>query len=89
MQLANSRRRIDQLDRAIVRLLNERAREAALVGSLKRDLKLPVRCRERETAVFGNIVQSNLGPLTGEWLTRIYRQVIRSMRGLQNQFPTE
>jgi hypothetical protein len=30
VQLASSRRRIDQLVRAIIRLLNERAREATL-----------------------------------------------------------
>jgi chorismate mutase len=89
MQLARSRRRIDQLDRAIVRLLNERAREAALAGSFKRDLKLPVYCREREATVFGNIKQANSGPLTEEALTRIYRQIVRSMRGVQNRFPTE
>lgn len=83
MQMASSRRRIDQLDRAIVRLLNERAKEAALVGSLKRDLGLPVCCRERETAVLRNIEEANPGPLTNEGLLNIYRRVLASMRALQ------
>jgi chorismate mutase/prephenate dehydratase len=89
MQLASSRRRIDRLDREIVRLLNERARESVLVGSLKRNLRLPVRCRERETAVFGNVEQTNAGPLADEELTRIFRQIIRCMRDLQKQLRAE
>lgn len=61
MQLENARRRIDVLDRAIVRLLNERAKEAAPIGSLKRELHLPLRCRERENAVFQNVKKANKG----------------------------
>ncbi len=83
LQLAASRRRIDRLDREIVWLLNERAKAAVDVGIAKRDLALPVSCPEREAAVLRNIKQANLGPLADEQLARIYRQVTRSMHGLQ------
>lgn len=83
LQLKASRQRIDQLDRAIVRLLNERAKEATRLGSLKRDLNLSLRCRPREIAVFKNIQEANLGPLTNEDVVRIYRRVVASMCALQ------
>lgn len=83
IQLANARQRIDLLDRAIVRLLNERAKEAACVGSLKRELGLPLRCRDRENAVLQNVEDANGGPLTTEGFASIYRRVLTSMRVLQ------
>jgi chorismate mutase/prephenate dehydratase len=83
LQLTAARRRIDRLDHEIVWLLNERAKTVVDAGIAKRDLVLPVRCPGREAEVLRNIEQANLGPLTDEQLARIYRQVTRSMRGLQ------
>jgi chorismate mutase len=81
--VAHTRQRIDELDRAIVRLLNQRAENAALVGSLKQNLDLPVLSRAREKAVLKNIAAANHGPLTDVQLLGIYKRVLRSMRAIQ------
>jgi chorismate mutase/prephenate dehydratase len=83
MQLAAARRRIDRLDHEIVWLLNERAKATVDAGIAKRDLALPICCREREASVLSNIRKANRGPSTDKQLARIYRELTRFMHGLQ------
>jgi chorismate mutase len=84
IRLVDMRRKIDELDRAIVRLLNQRAEKVAQIGFLKRSLDLPVRSRPREEMVLKNVAAANPGPLTEAALLSIYRRVLASMRGLQD-----
>ena len=83
--LSDWREEIDLVDRDIVALLNRRAECVLSLAPLKRLQGMPVRERDRETLVIGNIRALNGGPLQNEALERIYKVVIREMRAVQRQ----
>ena len=81
--LAKCRERIDQIDRRLVELLNERTSVAEEIGRAKRGADLPIYEPKRETEVFNNITSHNRGPLTGDGLKRIFERIIDEMRRVQ------
>ncbi len=85
MDIADWRKKIDELDQRLVELLSERARAAVEIGRLKRDTNLPVYEPERERIVFENVKQMNRGPLPGRDLVRIYERIMDVMRNVQKE----
>ena len=85
MDIADWRKKIDELDRHLVELLSERARAAVEIGRLKRDTSLPIYEPERERAVFQNVQEMNRGPLPGRDLVRIYERIMDVMRNIQKE----
>ncbi len=83
MTLAHFRRKIDQLDRRLVALLNRRARAAEHIGRLKRKTRMAIYEPRRESRILDNVRRSNRGPLSHRQLSDIYRRIIRAMRALQ------
>ena len=83
MTLAHFRRKIDQLDRRLVALLNRRARAAERIGRLKRKKQMTIYEPRRESRILGNVRRANRGPLSHKQLAEIYRRIIRAMRELQ------
>ncbi len=81
--LARYRDRIDQLDRKLVELLNERTAIVEEIGRTKREAALPIYEPKREMQVFANITSHNRGPLTHEGLQRIFERIIDEMRKVQ------
>ncbi|HMF79291.1 MAG TPA: chorismate mutase [Bryobacteraceae bacterium] len=80
-KLAECRKQIDQTDRQIVNLLNQRAKIVARVGSIKKEANLPVTVPARERQVLDHIIQvGREGPLPPETLRRIYATVLQEMR---------
>ena len=82
-QLENFRILIDDVDRRIVALLNERTRVVEDIGRVKREAKLPIYEPKREDQVFRNVIQCNGGPLTPEALKRVFERIIDEMRTIQ------
>ncbi|HKA02512.1 MAG TPA: chorismate mutase [Candidatus Solibacter sp.] len=76
---------IDDVDRRIVDLLNERTRTVEEIGRVKRSAALPIYEPKRETAVFENVTAANHGPLTPDALKRIFERIIDEMRTIQKQ----
>ena len=75
---------IDDVDRRVVELLNQRTRVVEDIGRVKRSAQLPVYEPKREDQVFDNISQaSGDGPLTKEAVRRIYERIIDEMRMVQ------
>jgi chorismate mutase len=75
---------IDDLDRRIVELLNERTRVVEDIGRVKRSAQLPIYEPKREDQVFDNIGRASAdGPLTKEAVRRIYERIIDEMRTIQ------
>ncbi len=75
---------IDELDRRIVELLNERTRVVEDIGRVKRSAQLPIYEPKREDQVFANISEaSGDGPLTKEAVRRIFERIIDEMRMVQ------
>lgn len=83
MDIAEWRKKIDELDRQIVSLISERAAAAQAIGRLKRATDLPVYEPGREKVIFENVRRSNPGPLPDIELTHIYERIIDVMRALQ------
>jgi chorismate mutase-like protein len=83
MDIADWRKKIDELDRRLVELLSQRAQAAQEIGRLKRNTNLPVYEPEREQAVFSNVRQINSGPLPNRELVRIYERIMDVMRNIQ------
>jgi chorismate mutase-like protein len=74
---------VDDVDRRIVALLNERTRVVENIGRVKRQTNLPIYEPKREDQVFANISASNRGPLTEEAVRRIFERIIDEMRMIQ------
>jgi chorismate mutase-like protein len=85
MDIADWRKKIDELDRRLVGLLSERARAAVEIGRLKRNTSLPIYEPERERIVFENVQKINQGPLPGKDLVRIFERIMDVMRNVQKE----
>ncbi|MGI9102054.1 MAG: chorismate mutase [Terriglobales bacterium] len=83
MDIADWRKKIDDIDRRLVELLNERARYAQEIGKLKRGTSQPVYEPDREKQIHENIRRANQGPLHDRDLSGIYERLIDVMRTIQ------
>ena len=83
MDIADWRKKIDELDGRLVELLSERARAAQEIGRLKRNTNMPIYEPDREGIVFSNVQRMNRGPLPGRDLVRIYERIMDVMRNIQ------
>jgi chorismate mutase-like protein len=81
--LERCRDRIDDLDRRILALLNERTRIVEEIGRVKQQLDLPIYEPRREDQVFENVTGNNPGPLTPEGVKRVFERIIDEMRNVQ------
>jgi UPF0755 protein len=83
------RRKIDLLDKRIVRLLNKRAKYADEIGKIKEKLGLEVYSPEREKQVIENVSNENPGPLTDDAIGRVYERIIDESRRLERESAEE
>ena len=74
---------IDDVDRRIVALLNERTCVVENIGRVKREAQLPIYEPKREDQVFHNVTSHNGGPLSAEALKRVFERIIDEMRTIQ------
>ena len=83
-ELRRLRRRIDGLDRRIVRLLNERAELARAAGRVKGEAgRRAIRDQEREREVLLRVSMANEGPTPQADLLAIFRRLFAVARGLE------
>jgi len=76
MSLEELRKKIDELDHQLVKLLNERARVVVEIGELKSRTDKPVYAPDREKDVFARIAEANEGPLPYKCLVAIWRELM-------------
>jgi len=76
MSLEELRKKIDELDHQLVKLLNERARVVVEIGKLKTRTDKPVYSPDREKDVFARIAGANKGPLPDRCLAAIWRELM-------------
>jgi chorismate mutase len=77
------RKRIDEIDQELVKLLNARSKCAVEIGHLKKKLKLPAWQPEREAEILRNVVKSNHGPLDDAAIRRLFERIIDEARSLE------
>ena len=85
MDIEGWRQKIDDVDRQLVRLINERAQCAQEIGKLKRDSAMPIYEPDREKIIFQNIARINAGPLSDVQLRQVYERLVDVMRQLQRE----
>jgi len=81
--LADLRRQIDELDRKLVKLLNERSKCALEIGKLKQEQHLPLYQPDREKEVLQNAERNNQGPLTNAAIRRLFERIIDEARSAE------
>lgn len=77
------RRRIDQIDEQLMRLLNSRSACAVEIGRLKRVLGLPVYSPDREAWILERVMRENPGPLDPTAVGRVFERIIDESRRLE------
>ncbi len=84
-RLAACREQIDDVDRRLVTLLNERTAIVEEIGQLKKNASLPVYEPKREDLVYANVAAANQGPLSTPGLQRIFERIMDEMRKVQKE----
>ena len=79
-KLSGVRRRIDRLDLQLLRLLNQRARLALVIGRIKKRRKWPVFDARREAAVLSHVIRANRGPLSSAAVRHIFQAILCECR---------
>ena len=83
MNLEPIRDQIDQIDRQIVEILNQRLALAAEIGKRKRSAGGPIYVAEREDAVLRKVAALNMGPIRNDALRAIYREIMSAAIALE------
>ena len=82
-ELLAFRHRIDQLDRDLLELLNQRAELAVEVGELKKREGSVAFRPEREAQVIDGLKAANPGPLKSDSVAPIWREIMSACRALE------
>jgi chorismate mutase / prephenate dehydratase len=77
------RKKIDQADEKIVRLLNDRASLAQRIGHHKRLTNQEIYVPSREQEILQRVSQLNRGPLPAPAVQSVFREVIAACRSLE------
>ena len=82
-QVNDLRRRIDQIDDQLMKLLNSRSACAVEIGRIKRHIGMAVYQPERETWILDRAEKNNPGPLDSGAVRRVFERVIDESRRLE------
>ena len=83
------RNKIDDIDRHLVEILNERAKYADEIGKIKEQLGMEAYSPKREKEVLENILKHNKGPLNDLALRRLFERIIDESRKLEREAMSE
>jgi chorismate mutase-like protein len=83
MEIADWRKKIDELDEQITALLNQRAAAAVEIGKIKLKNTAPIYEPKREQQVYEHVRAVNAGPLTATEVQDIFERIMDVMRNKQ------
>ena len=83
------RKRIDEIDQQLLKLLNDRSQCAVEVGHIKKKSNMPAWQPEREAEILRNVVKSNRGPLDDAAIRRLFERIIDEARSLERHVMQE
>lgn len=70
------RQKIDEVDRKLIELVNDRARLVVDIGKIKRKSGAPIYAPHREQAVLKRVLELNKGPLAAKTVEALYRELM-------------
>ena len=76
MEISDWRKKIDEVDETVLKLVNLRATMAIEIGKLKKQDGLSLRTPVRERQIVERMQSLNPGPLDGEAIEQIYGTVV-------------
>jgi chorismate mutase-like protein len=80
------RRQIDEIDRRLLDLLNERARRVAEVGEIKKQAGgMPLHQPEREREILETLESANRGPLSNQAIRRLFARILTESRTVERE----
>lgn len=85
MSIEDWREKINEIDRKLVELLNERSRCAIEIGRIKRTLNMSVYDPERERDVIRRVRTESQGPLDDEGLQHLFERIIDECRRIERK----
>ncbi len=83
MSIDKLRKRIDEIDSEIVKLVSERANCAIEIGKAKNKGSRSIFAPEREVKVMSGVLENNAGPLSDKTVSAIFREIISACRALE------
>ena len=89
MTIDDWRRKIDEIDRQLVELLNERSRCVFEIGQAKRASGSPLYQPQREREIFENVEAANRGPLSDRAIRRLFERILDEARSLERRAMNE
>ena len=79
------RERVDEVDRELIRALNERARIVQEIMVLKSEAGSPVYDPRREEEILRKVVEMNTGPIYDSSMRDIFELILHRIRDLEIQ----
>jgi chorismate mutase len=79
------RERVDEVDRELIRALNERARIVQEIMTLKSETGSPVYDPKREEEILQRVVEQNTGPIYDSSMRDIFELILHRIRDLEIQ----
>ncbi len=79
------RERVDEVDRELIRALNERARIVQEIMALKAEAGSPVYDPKREEEILQKVVEMNTGPIYDSSMRDIFEMILHRIRDLEIQ----
>lgn len=77
------RRKIDEIDSGILKLLNERALYVAEIGRIKKSQNAEIHVPKRELEIYQRLENSNPGPFPKEAVRAVFREIISACLSLE------
>lgn len=84
-EIGDWRKRIDEIDDQLVKLLNDRARCAVEIGHLKKKAGQPAWQPDRELEILRHVESANGGPLDNAAVRRLFERIIDEARSLERR----
>ena len=84
-QVRELRARVDEVDRELIRALNERARIVQEIMALKAEAGAPVYDPKREEEILQRVVEMNTGPIYDSSMRDIFEMILHRIRDLEIQ----
>ena len=84
-RIEDLRSRVDEVDRELIRILNERARIVQEIVSIKAEAGKPLFDPRREEEILQKVAEQNQGPIYDTSMREIFELILHRIRDLEVQ----